>query len=60
MRTARFLAAGLFLLSSMTLVTGCSGEVVSPDANMTEEVDPALTDDSTMIEETGDGDVLTE
>jgi hypothetical protein len=58
MRTARFLAAGLFLLSSMTLFTGCSGEVVSPDANMTEEDDPALTDDSTMIEETDDGDVL--
>ena len=59
MRTARFLAAGLFLLSSITLFTGCSGEVVSPDADMTEEADPALTDDPTMIdEETDDGDVL--
>ena len=60
MRTARFLSLVLFL-GSMTCFIGCGGEVTSPDETMTETEDPAITDDSTMIE-TGDstGDVLTE
>ena len=60
MRTVRFLTLGLFFLPALTLAIGCGGEVVSPDTNMTEAEDPALTDDSTMIEETGDGDALAE